>query len=297
MSLTSIIMVSYHTGPVIEQAIAAIKELAEPVELVLVNNGNPPEIEKDFAKRFEADPDIHYITGHGNIGFGKGCNLGVQKCKGEKILLLNPDSILPTDALRHLQQQEKGLERPYMLGARLLDDNEKEQSGCRRALLTPVTAFVESLGLYRFFPQYRLNYHTDPVPKGRTQMPAISGAFMYLNKKDFEAIHGFDEGYFLHVEDLDLCYRFTQSGGKIYYLPRLVVTHVGGTSEVSSEFIEKHKAISFSRYFRENFAGKYPYFVIWALDLMIWTRFILKVHVLRRLKPLFLRLVHAVKQG
>lgn len=275
--LTSIIMVSYHTGPVLEQAIASVMKLKEPVELVLVNNGNPPEVEADLLTRFKDDPNVRYVTGHGNIGFGKGCNLGGRMSKGDRILLLNPDSILPSDALRHLHQQEKGLERPFMLGARLVDEHGDEQSGCRRALLGPKTAFIEAFGLSRFFPQHRLNFHHLPLPKERTVIPAISGAFMYMHKEDFQSIHGFDEGYFLHVEDLDLCLRFSRHGGKIYFLPRLVVTHVGGTSEAPSSFIEKQKAISFSRYFHENYIGDFPVFLFWVLDAMIWLRYYLKV--------------------
>lgn len=277
--LTSIIMVSYHTGPVIEQAITSILNLEEDVELVLVNNGNPPEVESAFLERFKDHPTVRYVTGHGNIGFGKGCNLGVRMSKGERILLLNPDSILASDTIRHLYQQEKGLDRPFMLGARLVDEHGKEESGCRRALLTPLTAFVEAFGLYHFFPKYRLNFNHMPLPKHKTKMPAISGAFMYMVKEDFDRIHGFDEEYFLHVEDMDLCLRFTRHGGTIYFMPNLVVTHVGGTSDVSSSIIEKNKAISFSRYFHENFVGEHPYILLWALDLMIWVRYALKVHV------------------
>lgn len=282
--LTSIIMVTYHTGPVLEQAIAAIMKLKEAVELVLVNNGNPPEVEADLSERFSNDPKVRYITGHGNIGFGRGCNLGVRMSKGDRVLLLNPDSILPTDTIRHLYQQEKGLKRPYMLGARLVDEQGHEEGGCRRALLTPLTAFVETFGLSKFFPKYRLNYNNDPLPKEKVLMPAISGAFMYLVKEDFNHVHGFDEGYFLHVEDLDLCLRFTRHGGEVYFMPHLVVTHIGATSDTSSEFIEKQKAISFSHYFHENFASTCPYILLWAMDIMIWARYVLKVHVLSAVK-------------
>jgi len=282
-SLTSIIMVSYHTGSVIEQAISAVLELKEPLELVLVNNGNPKEVEDDFLKRFKDDPKVRYVTGHGNIGFGRACNLGVRMSKGDRILLLNPDCILSNDVIRHLSQQEKGLKTPFILGARLVDDNGVEQAGDRRAILTPITSFVEFFGLSKFFPKYRFNFNKDPVPKEKIEVPAISGAFMYMKKKHFQKIRGFDGGYFLHVEDLDLCLRFKNYGGKIYFLPNLVVTHVGAASKVGAKFVEKQKAISFSRYFHENFASQYPYVLLWLLDIMIWTRYLIKVHIIPKI--------------
>ena len=70
---------------------------------------------------------------------------------GDYLLFLNPDSLLPPDSLQKLQLHTAGLKRPFMLGARLLDEDGSDQRGCRRALLTPATAFIEALHLGAFF--------------------------------------------------------------------------------------------------------------------------------------------------
>lgn len=274
--LTSVVMVSYHTGPVLDKAIASVLAQTAEVELVLVNNGNPPEVEGRLMERFKEDPKVRYLTGHGNIGFGRACNLGARMARGDRVLFLNPDSALPSDALVKLYKQEEGLKRPFMLGARLVDEQGRDQRGCRRELLTPQTALIEALHLYRFFPDKRLNLHEEPVPKKRVPMPAISGAFMYMVKEDFWRVDGFDEKYFLHVEDMDLCLRFRRTGGEIYFVPDVVVTHVGSTSQVTSAFIEKCKLKSFIRYFHENFSATTPQPLLWALYAAAWGRYYLK---------------------
>jgi len=280
--MTSVVMVSYHTGPVLDQAIESVLSQDADVELVLVNNGNPPEVEADLIARFKDEPLVRVMTGHGNIGFGRACNLGARVAQGDSLLFLNPDGVLPPGAITHLHKLAMVLKHPYMVGARLLDGDGKDQSGSRRALLTPTTALIEALHLQRFFPKLRFKYHEEPVPKALTPMPAISGAFMFIPMVDFSLLRGFDENFFLHVEDLDLCWRFRQAGGEIYFDPALIVRHMGGTSNVTSLFIEKNKARGFVQYFEKNFGPTTPGFIMLALKAAIWLRYGLKVLV----KPL-----------
>ena len=272
LPLTSVIMVSYHTGAVLDKAIAAVLAQTAPVELILVNNGNPPEIEAKLAAQTAAEPRLRFVTGQGNVGFSKGCNRGAGEAKGKFLLFLNPDSLLPPTAIATLHGHAATLQRPYMLGARLVDRKGQDQRGCRRALLTPFNAAIETLRLEEVFPQCRLNYHKDPVPQTITPMPAISGAFMFLAADDFRAIKGFDERYFLHVEDMDLCLRFRNAEGEIYFVPDVVVTHIGGTSKAPSLFIERHKARGVIRYFHEHYSHAYPQPVLWLFDAAIWLR-------------------------
>ncbi len=275
--LTSVVMVSYHTGPVLTRAIASVLAQSEPVELCLVDNGNPPEVIETLRTMAGNDARIRFLTGHGNVGFSRGCNLGARAAQGDHLLFLNPDSVLPPDTLLKLQKHGATLKRPYMIGARLLGEDGHDQRGCRRALLTPGTAFVEALGLFRLFPRLRLNFNEEKVPAALAPMPAISGAFMYLPREDFFRIDGFDEGYFLHVEDMDLCLRFRRAGGEILFAPDIPVTHIGATSNAPSWFIEKHKARGFVRYFHKNFGGNYPLPLLWLVDAAAWVRACVRV--------------------
>src|SRR5512143_4225045 len=73
-----------------------------------------------------------------------------------------------------------------------------------------------------------------------------------MRREDFEALKGFDEGYFLHVEDVDLCWRVRRQGGEVLFHPRAEVIHLGHTSHVSPLKVEFHKGVGLARYFRKR---------------------------------------------
>ncbi len=275
-SLTSVIFVSFHTGDVLFRAIESVLRQSSNIELILVDNGNPESVLIKLKTISETDGRLKIMTGHGNVGFSRGNNLGVSASQGEYILILNPDSVLEDETIHKLLKHSSTLPHPFMIGARILNEDGSDQRGCRRELLTPLAAFIEALHLHRFFPRHRLNKHETPIPNIIENVPAISGAFMFLSRVDFDLIGGFDEGYFLHVEDLDLCFRFRKAGGNIYFAPDVAITHIGGTSEASSDFIERHKTKGFIRYFHKNFADSYPRLFLWGLDTAIWMRYLLR---------------------
>lgn len=269
---TSIVMVSYHTGDILWSAIEHALSQTMPVELIIVDNGNPPDVVTKLSEMAGGEPRLRLVTGQGNVGFGRACNLGAKNAKGDCLLMLNPDCLLPPDAVAGMLRHLGVVTPPALLGTRLVNKDGSDQRGSRRALLTPVTALVEALHLGKLFPRYRLNFNEAVVPDHLAPVPAISGAFMFMSKVDYDLIGGFDEAYFLHVEDLDFCLRFHRAGGGIYFAPDICVTHVGGTSDVSSAFTERCKADGFRLYFKRNFAGQYPRPLFWLLSLAIWLR-------------------------
>jgi GT2 family glycosyltransferase len=101
------------------------------------------------------------------------------------------------------------------------------------------------------------------------EVPAISGAFMAMARSTFDALGGMDEGYFLHVEDLDFCLRHGRRGGVAYFVPGLVCTHVKGTSGAPARFVERHKVRGFRRYFLTHFADRYPRVALEAIWLAL----------------------------
>jgi GT2 family glycosyltransferase len=103
------------------------------------------------------------------------------------------------------------------------------------------------------------------MPAETHAVPAISGAFMALRRADYARLGGLDEGYFLHVEDLDFCKRVHDAGGTIVCVPSVRVTHALSTSDVSSCFVERCKARGFLRYFRKHFARNTNPLLLWGV--------------------------------
>lgn len=96
-----------------------------------------------------------------------------------------------------------------------------------------------------------INRNDEPEPEGPVPMDAVSGALMFISRGSFERLGGFDEGYFLHVEDLDLCRRAEAEGGTVIYTPLASALHHGATSHAPALEIEKYKGAGFNRYFRK----------------------------------------------
>ncbi len=257
----SVVMVSYRTGPVLWAAIEAVLAPDQDgvVELILVDNGNPPAVARELACRTEAEPRMKLVSGQGNVGFARGCNIGARLAAGRHLLLLNPDCCLHPGAIPALLAEAATLGEHWMLGCRVLDPDGSEQRASRRALLTPCTALVETFRLDRLAPRlfrrHRLNHHDGPPPEGTVRIPVVSGACMMLPAATFHTVGGMDEGYFLHVDDLDLCLRLHRAGVPVYYTPHAEVVHHASSSRTSPVRIEWHKTCGFLRYFRVHFRG------------------------------------------
>ena len=257
----SVVMVTYWTGPVLTSVIESVlsADQEDIVELVLVDNGNPPEVAAQLAGWAADDPRLVVINGHGNVGYARGCNLGTRRARGRHLLLLNPDCRLAPGAIPALLAEAASLGEHWMLGCRVLNPDGSDQRGSRRTLLTPLTALVETFRLDRLVPKllrrHRLNHHEDPLPEETVRIPVVNGACMMLPAATLRAMGGMDEGYFLHVDDLDLCLRLHRNATAVYFAPHVKAVHHAGSSRTGAIRIEWHKARGFLRYFGTHYRG------------------------------------------
>ena len=257
----SVVMVSYWTGLVLSAAIEAVlaQDQEGLSELILVDNGNPPAVVADLARRAAAEPRLVLVSGHGNVGFASGCNIGARRARGRHLLLLNPDCCLAPGAVPALLAEATALGDDWMLGCRVVNPDGSDQRGSRRALLTPYTALVEVFRLDRLAPwllrRHRLNHHEGPLPDGTARVPVVNGACMMLPATTFHAVGGMDEGYFLHVDDLDLCLRLHRARVPVYFAPHVEALHHSSSSRASPIRIEWYKTRGFLRYFHLHYRG------------------------------------------
>jgi N-acetylglucosaminyl-diphospho-decaprenol L-rhamnosyltransferase len=276
----SVVSVTYYTGVPLFAMIESVLKQDGLAELVLVNNGNPLSIVHQLEDLAENNSKIKFISGQSNVGFACGNNLGARDATGDYVLFLNPDCFVEDGFLFKLMNSIKSLPRPVLLGTRILDADGHEQSGSRRDALTPWKAFIEVFSLYKFAPNHphfqRWKWHEDVLPDALTEVPAISGALMFMHRDDYWLVNGLDEDYFLHVEDIDFCHRFRKMGGSIFFHPHLSVQHIGATSDVPKMIVELHKTRSFVRYFNKNFADSYPRFFLSLVNAATWGRFVMQ---------------------
>lgn len=251
----SAIVVSYNTGEVLFECLQALHTDDAIDEIVLVNNGNPFETLERVEDAYGKSSKLKVTGGGKNRGFAAGVNLGVAEASGDRLLVINPDAVLQAGSVAALEAAAAGAAEPAIVGGKIFGEDGREQRGGRRRRLTMRSAAATFLGLswLRVLnPAFvNINRNKEPEPDGPVPMEAVSGALMYFSVPSFRRLGGFDEGYFLHVEDLDLCRRAEADGGSVIYTPHAAALHYGATSDAPSLFVEKHKGAGLNRYFRK----------------------------------------------
>jgi hypothetical protein len=253
----SVVMVVYMTGAALGESLACALKDQLVDELVVVDNGSTPEDLNHLRQLADRDPRVVLVTGHGNIGFARAANLGARTAQGEVLVFLNPDAFLQPDCIAELARAIDGRPVPCIVGGRVLNADRTEQRGARRGDITPINALLSLSGLARKgrLRRYEVHWEQEPLPSGPTPAPTISGACFCMRREDFDAVQGFDEKYFLHVEDVDLCWRVRKAGGAVLFHPNAEVIHLGHTSLVSPLRVEFHKGVGLARYFRKRAQG------------------------------------------
>jgi len=283
----SVVIVSYKTGPILIDCLRSVLAQSDIHQLILVDNGNARAIVREINALADEDGHLEIITGHGNVGFSRGCNIGARRARGQFLLLLNPDSIIGDGILADALDVFDERPGASLITVRLENPDGSEQRGGRRNLITPWTCLVEQFRLDRLAPNHphfkRLNLNeTEPFTE-ITKVQCISGAFMLMPKSTFDELEGMDEDYFIHVEDVDFCMRIEKRKGEILFVPHISIMHQQGTSHVYSGFVEWHKSNSFAKYFFKHFQPQYPKPLLNIFAAAIYARFAL------RLLPMTLR--------
>ena len=259
----SVVMVIYLTGEALDTAIRCVLDDPKIDELVLVDNGSSPETAEELRLLGCIESRVVLLQGHGNVGFARGANRGVLAARGRHVIFLNPDAFLQPGCVESLVSSLKGQPPRSLVGACILDPDGREQRGGRRGEVNALSALVTLARASRRFPRLEL------LPESTVPMPTISGACFAIRREDFEALGGFDEGYFLHIEDIDLCWRARQQGGSVLFHPEAKVVHLGHTSHSSLWRVEMHKGLGLVRYLLKRAESIPAYLLALALSPLI----------------------------
>jgi GT2 family glycosyltransferase len=203
-----------------------------PVTLCIVDNGGLPEIgaELDALRTHRIETTV--LTGHGNVGYGRGHNLAIERAASRYHLILNPDIDLDRDALRRAldffeAHPDVGLLTPW-----IGDERGHQQFLCRR-YPTLLDLFVRGFlpgGVRRLFTRRLARYEMRDLINDHDVVwdpPIVSGCFMLFRTSVLKKLTGFDARYFLYFEDYDLSLR-AHDVARVVYAPDVRVLHHGG---------------------------------------------------------------------
>ncbi|MGN6424909.1 MAG: glycosyltransferase family 2 protein [Asticcacaulis sp.] len=285
----TVIMTIYHTGKVLFDAIDSV--LCEPrvTQFILIDNGSSDKTQVKLRDLAAAYSHILLVQGQGNIGFARAANLGAHLANQPWLVFLNPDARLQPQCVPNLIAAAKDAPSPCVVGARVLNPDLSEQRGARRGEVTPVTTLLSLTRLSQIAPflrRFEIHREFDDLPLSPYPVATISGACFCMAKRDFALLKGFDSGFFLHVEDVDLCWRAREMGGVVLFHPSAEVVHEGHTSRAEPMFVEWNKGKGLAHYFHKRAKGKglWRRAYVWALVPLI-----LGVSVLRAMTRARLR--------
>jgi GT2 family glycosyltransferase len=245
--LVSALVVSYNAKDLLLQCLQAFFASADvPVEAVVVDNDSSDGSAAAVTDEF---PQATVLVQPKNLGYGRAANLGLERCQGRFILLLNSDVTVEPQSIGRMA--DFLLTRPDAgaVGPRLVLPNGRLDPDARRAFPMPRTLFYNTVGLNRLFPRSPRfgRYNMGHLPETDVhEMDAGSGACLMVRSAALDRVGFFDPRYFMFGEDVDLCYRLKLGGWKVFYLPTARATHhvSPATPEVERQrSYERHRSM------------------------------------------------------
>ena len=219
-SRTTVITVSFNSSHIIE---GMINSVPKNVKIKVIDNGSKDQISSKL-KKFK---NCELILNKSNQGFGRACNRGASESETEFLFFLNPDAALKENTILEL---EKFADKTPQMGA--ANPLIKNASGSPRLKMSSIVPCKK-------LPRPRINEAGE--------MPILTGGALFVRRKVFEAIGGFDANIFLYHEDHELCSRIVKMGHSLWYVPSAVALHIGGSSSERSSKIAEWKGYQMAR--------------------------------------------------
>jgi N-acetylglucosaminyl-diphospho-decaprenol L-rhamnosyltransferase len=269
----SVIVVSADSGPALRECVRSVLASPLSLELILIDNASCDGIPQAIERAHAHDLRLKVIYNHRNLGFGPAVNLAAKQAHGHALLILNPDCRLRDDDLGRLLAVLTGHPKAGLIGAVVCDaDGLSDPASWRRDPL-----LQRSLNSLLDRPGETVNVEQE-IPAEVIEAEAVSGAVMLLPRATFQRLGGFDEDYFLHCEDLDLCRRVRDIGYQVLLAGNIRVLHGKGTSSRHRPvFVSRYKHRGMWRWFRKHDPAARNPLVAAAVWLGIWTHFLLQI--------------------
>ena len=266
--LTSVIIVACDSGTLLGECVASVLSSSAPVEVIVSDNASRDGSIAALESRWVGDVRLHVQRNGANLGFAAGCNRAAAQARGDVLLFLNPDCRMQAGTLAQLRAHVDAC--TGVLGANIVDAQGKPEVASRRRDPLLRRALMTATGLARFEAHWpalagaNLPARADAPPLENVE--AVSGALMLVPRAAYDRVVGFDEGYFLHFEDIDLCRRLRDAGLRVACANDVRVVHMKGTSSRTRPFfVAFHKHRGMWRWFlKSDPAAHNPFLRVFA---------------------------------
>ena len=250
----SIIIVNYYQSHMLGDCLESLHLTVQKIqfEVILVDNSSRDKGLESVLKRF---PKTRVIDNLRNVGFARANNQGAKTASGDFLLFANPDTTMTKGAVESMLDYIRSNHSVGILGPKVLNPDQTLQYSCRKFPTIWSGLFNRYSMMTRLFPnnRYSKDYLMLDCDHSSTRsVDWISGCCMMIPALIFKKINGFDENYFLFIEDVDLCQTMWKSGYRVDYFPSAKIFHKISSSNsqlAPQTIIERHKGMI---YYNQN---------------------------------------------
>ena len=280
----SVVIVNYNVKYFLKQCLASVygseRRMAGGGELELdvwvVDNdsvdGSVDMIRHDF-------PQTHIVENHDNVGFARANNQALARCSGERMLLLNPDTVVERDTFVRCVDFMRGHPDCGGLCVKMIDGQGNYLRESKRGFPSPAASFYKIVGLARLFPHSHrfAAYYMGHLDDDETnEIDIMPGAFLMFSREVYDKIGGLDESYFMYGEDIDFSWSIRLAGYKNYYLPATHIIHYKGESTRKGSMNYVYTFYNAMAIFvRKHYSGSNARLFNLLLQVAIWMRALL----------------------
>ncbi len=249
-------IVSYRCEGLLRDCLTSLREHPPNREMSVhvVDNASGDGTAEMVAREF---PEVRLTACERNLGFSAANNIAIRDSDSEYVLVLNPDTRVTEGALDRLLELMD--ERPGIgiCGPRLELEDGSFDHAAKRSFPTPLSALGHFTGVGRGRESGTLAaYRAPDVDSG--PVDAVNGAFMLIRREALDQVGAFDEGYWMYMEDLDLCYRFKEAGWLTWYEPAATVIHIKAGTSGTERSLRLNRAFHYGmyRFYRKHYAAQ-----------------------------------------
>jgi GT2 family glycosyltransferase len=227
----SIVVICWNDFKVIQDCLKSIfaEKMPFDFEVIVSDNGSTDSSLPYIRQQF---PQARVVENGANLGFAKGNNAGIRSAQGEYVLILNPDTIIHGRSLEKLVSYADRHVDGGAFGCRVLNRDGSDQ-GPARPLPTVAAYLISALCLRflgRFSEAFVCDKYIDWDGHKEREIGFQSGCCVMFRRALLTELNGFDERFFYHFEETDLCFRVQKAGWRVLYTPEAEITHLGGQS-------------------------------------------------------------------
>lgn len=219
----SILILNYKTKTATTRCLESIvkhykTELeSEKIEILVLDNGSDDNSFEELKKLEKKIPALSVFESRENLGFGNGLNYLSKKSRGKYLLFLNSDTVVEDSGINLMTSFMERHPEAGIVGAKLTLENGEIEPSIGK-FYTLFNLFFMLLGLQRF----GLVRYSSQKEKA---VDWVSGGAMMTKKDLFEKVGGFDNHFFMYIEDMELCYRLKGQSSKVFYFPNITIIH------------------------------------------------------------------------